>query len=88
MNLSVAQSAAPCRRSSNACRKSNDQGSLFLWMKLIYVLSFLVLSQSSFCFFFFVLRNRGCSMKLFLTATFNARVRVAISVCLFNRMNK
>lgn len=39
-------------------------------------------------FFFFVLRNRGCSMKLFLTATFNARVRVAISVCLFNRMNK
>lgn len=85
MNLSVAQSAAPCRRSSNACRKSNDQGSFFLWMKLIYFLSFLVLSQS---FFFFVLRNRGCSMKLFLTATFNARVRVAISVCLFNRMNK
>lgn len=49
---------------------------------------FFVIFSTAAIFFFFVLRNRGCSMKLFLTATFNARVRVAISVCLFNRMNK
>lgn len=51
-------------------------------------LFFVIFSTVAIFFFFFVLRNRGCSMKLFLTATFNARVRVAISVCLFNRMNK
>lgn len=51
-------------------------------------LFFVIFSTVAIFFFFFMLRNRGCSMKLFLTATFNARVRVAISVCLFNRMNK
>lgn len=70
------------------CLSKIERSGKLLSMDEINLFFVIFSTVAIFFFFFFVLRNRGCSMKLFLTATFNARVRVAISVCLFNRMNK